>query len=315
MAVLEDGEPQILRDPVVHIGCFQDSVLCWLGNQKDGPQYDLRYFPQSGNRLEFYCRYTGGLPVYLENSGQSRLTAVMAKKGGEYTLDPGQRVRIGQRWEQNRVIQVSCWYLERQSPVLYGVVKGHPGLMDGSELENARVTDVRMEGETILLTSGEDTYAVRPAEMLEDRRTCTLAVLEGLGVDVDAVKAVIRTQQEAQRAEIADELKPWQMRCEFWGNRCIRAFYKSGGGEVCQANIERGVEAAQDMLCISSGAAELRFLEEIFHRLVFVSCSPEIREIQIKNSGTAFLRLRVGETEVYCMPGVCTPVEGPARIS
>ena len=73
-----------------HVGMIQDSVLCWAGGEVWCSYYDLRYFPYRGGNLEFYAWDAGGLPVYIENSGDSELRVKL--NGAVYLIAPGSRV-------------------------------------------------------------------------------------------------------------------------------------------------------------------------------------------------------------------------------
>lgn len=73
-----------------HVGMVQDSVLCCAGDEPGCSLYDLRYFPYRGGNLEFYVWDTGGLPVYIENSGDSELRVCLDR--AVYLIKPGSRV-------------------------------------------------------------------------------------------------------------------------------------------------------------------------------------------------------------------------------
>lgn len=73
-----------------HVGMVQDSVLCWAGGEAWCSHYDLRYFPYQGGNLEFYVWDTAGLPVYIENSGDSELKIQL--EGVVYLIAPGIRM-------------------------------------------------------------------------------------------------------------------------------------------------------------------------------------------------------------------------------
>lgn len=75
-----------------HVGMFQDSVLCRTNRLTTQDYYDLRYFPYRDGNVEFYCWETQGLPVYIENCGNTELRV----QGVEwvYLISPGEKVLI-----------------------------------------------------------------------------------------------------------------------------------------------------------------------------------------------------------------------------
>ena len=76
----------------IHIGTFQDSVLCTAhGELPDDENYDLRYFPFKDGNLSFYLWCPNGRPVYLENVGDRVLKIQMGRGGSVYVLQPGER--------------------------------------------------------------------------------------------------------------------------------------------------------------------------------------------------------------------------------
>lgn len=74
-----------------HIGTFQDS--CLLGCEEYDEALDLRYFPHR-RHLEAYCWETGGLPVYLENTGDDIL--YFTANDGLMELKPGERKLVSE---------------------------------------------------------------------------------------------------------------------------------------------------------------------------------------------------------------------------
>lgn len=69
-----------------HIGTLQDS--CLLSCAAHEGNIDIRYFPHR-QHLRAYCWETGGLPVYLENTGDDIL--YFTTKDGPIELRPGER--------------------------------------------------------------------------------------------------------------------------------------------------------------------------------------------------------------------------------
>jgi len=70
-----------------HIGTFQDSYLIRTENN----HVDLRYFPHFEN-IEFYIEHTNGLPMFIENIGDSVLYAKCSC--GILRLEPGERKEV-----------------------------------------------------------------------------------------------------------------------------------------------------------------------------------------------------------------------------
>ena len=101
MAVWDAGELQVLREANIHLGMFQDSVLCVLRTKDGNRLYDLRYFVALGETVEFYKWETYGLPVYVENSGTSVITVTGQSKDNltyQFQLMPGERTKCQGRW-------------------------------------------------------------------------------------------------------------------------------------------------------------------------------------------------------------------------
>lgn len=69
-----------------HIGTCQDSCLIRCPEYEN--KVDIRYFPHI-RHLETYCRETDGLPLYLENSGDSVI--YFTTNEGVFELEPGIR--------------------------------------------------------------------------------------------------------------------------------------------------------------------------------------------------------------------------------
>lgn len=101
MAVWDAGELQVLQEANIHLGMFQDSVLCVLRTKDGNRLYDLRYFVALGETVEFYKWETYGLPVYVENSGTSVITVTGQSKDNltyQFQLMPGERTKRQGRW-------------------------------------------------------------------------------------------------------------------------------------------------------------------------------------------------------------------------
>lgn len=101
MAVWDAGELQVLQEANIHLGMFQDSVLCVLRTKDGNRLYDLRYFVALGETVEFYKWETYGLPVYIENSGTSVITVTGRSKDDLtywFQLMPGERTKCQGRW-------------------------------------------------------------------------------------------------------------------------------------------------------------------------------------------------------------------------
>lgn len=86
------GDEYISVDPYVHVGMFQDSVLCMSNMGSDN--CDLRYFPYKDGNLKFYGWRTDGRSVFLENVGPDPLRIEGVSGTNVYLLEPGERKEI-----------------------------------------------------------------------------------------------------------------------------------------------------------------------------------------------------------------------------
>ena len=79
---LNDGDAEYRKEKYIHGGMFQDSVLIGTGDK-----WDFRFFPYTGNRLEFYMWDDGYGPAYAFNSGNELMEVDCPN--GNFLIKPG----------------------------------------------------------------------------------------------------------------------------------------------------------------------------------------------------------------------------------
>lgn len=85
-----DGQIEVIKEPIVHLGMFQDSVLSIFIFDDKHIRFD--YFPHRGGHVNFYNWDDKDLEVYIENCGNTDLYVTV--RCDVYHFEPGEKKLI-----------------------------------------------------------------------------------------------------------------------------------------------------------------------------------------------------------------------------